>query len=158
MIRKARQLDRCCTTFICCYLFASRGLTSSAHGWFLAQPHTIKKQQQQQKGNFVRLNLRNRVGLCLGARNVRAKSKAKLQWEQRKRDQQELYKAVHGADEKGVNQLFVVSGAIFTAAGVDLVDDFVDGRVFTVNNAANGDMLTPSSLSIKSALLRVQKS
>ena len=109
--------------------------------------NTIEKQQQQQKGNFVQL----------GAGNVKAKSKAKLQWEQRKRDRQELYKAEHGADEKGVNQLFAVSGAAFTAAGVDPVDDFVNG-VFTADNAANGDILTLSSLSIKSALLRVQKS
>jgi hypothetical protein len=115
------------------------------------------KSNNNNKGQFRRLNLRNKVGSCLGARKVRAKSKAKLQWEQRKRDRQELYKAVHGADEKSVNQLFAVSGAAFTAAGVDLVDDFVDG-IFTVDNAADGYILTPSSLSIKSALLRVQKS
>jgi hypothetical protein len=118
-----------------------------------------KQQQQQQKANFVRLNLRNKAGSCLGARNVKAKSKAKLQWEQRKIDQQELYKAEHGADGKGVNQLFAVSGAAFTAASVDLVDDFVDGVFTVVNNAADGDILTPSSsLPIKSALLRVKKS
>jgi hypothetical protein len=56
-----------------------------------------------------------------------------------------------------VNRLFAVSGAALTVAGVDPVDDFVDG-VFTADNAANGNILTPSSLSIKSTLLRVQKS
>lgn len=103
----------------------------------VALANTTKKQQQ--KGNFVRLNLRNKAGSCLGARNVKAKSKAKLQWEQRKKDRMDLYKAEHGgADEKGMNQLFSVSGAAFTSAGVDPVDDFVDG-VFAPDNAANGD-------------------
>ena len=74
--------------------------------------------------NFVRLNLRNKAGSCLNARNRNSKSKSTRRWQER----QAQWKEQHSGNvSRTNNKLFSMPNSMPIAAGVDPVDDFVDG-------------------------------
>jgi GRF zinc finger len=92
---------------------------------------TASGRRNNNQGNYVRLNLRNKAGSCRGARNVKAKSKASHQREQFKQQRNSRVAAEDHNDSNWSNGGF---GGSFTAAaplaatnGLDTIDDYVDG-------------------------------
>jgi GRF zinc finger len=129
----------------------------------IPRPNTSKPAKKP-KDNYVRLNLRNKAGACLGARNVRAKSKSKLQWEQRRKDRVEHFAALQreeedpgddpassrstliGSTDALVNQLMGKSTTSATSStGADVVDDFIDGVFAPPPAEANANIKKKSS-------------
>jgi GRF zinc finger len=117
---------------------------------------TTSKPATKPKDNYIRLNLRNKAGACFGARNVRDKSKSKLQWEQRRKDRLEHFEALQreeedpdddpssgrtklvGSTDAIVNQMIGKSTISVTSSfGVDVVDDFMDGVFAAESSEAN---------------------
>jgi DEAD/DEAH box helicase/GRF zinc finger len=95
-----------------------------------AETGATASRRNTNKGNYVRLNLRNKAGSCRGARNVKARSKAAHQREQLK--QQRNNRAAE--DNNDSNGFGGGGGGSFTAAaplaatnGLDTIDDYVDG-------------------------------
>lgn len=84
-----------------------------------------KNKKSKSTGNFVRQNLRNSAGTCLGARNKKTKSKAQLKWEQRKKDRDEWYEKKQQGKTQSRKQRS--DTAFVSRSGIDPVDDFLDG-------------------------------
>jgi ATP-dependent DNA helicase Q4 len=96
---------------------------------------TLKsKQQKGDQGNFVRLNLRNGAGSCRGALPKKTKSKAALQWEQRRKNRDEFYASNRGEhDDTQTTQSYATkprhdaSTMTQHSSGTDPLDDYIDG-------------------------------
>lgn len=88
--------------------------------------------------NFVRLNLRNKAGSCRNTRN--RSSKSTRRWQERQAQWQELKDKKNNTNK--TNKLFAMSASVPISAGVDPVDDFVDG-VFACKTASTRGKAIP---------------
>ena len=87
--------------------------------------------------NFVKLNMRNKAGSCLGARNKKGKTKSQIKWENRKREYQQKMSEYESSSMGAKRDYSVASGGALTHDGVDPVDDLLDGAYATKAKASN---------------------
>ncbi|KAL7578322.1 hypothetical protein ACA910_012730 [Epithemia clementina (nom. ined.)] len=92
--------------------------------------------------NFIKLNLKNKAGSCLGARNKKAKLKSKIRWQAQKENRRNQIHAAVAAvnDDDSPNAVRKTTeahyGGALTHDGIDPMDDFLDGTFATTTAGA----------------------